>query len=256
MSGRKLPRLPWLPRSSAREEVDDELRFHKEAAAAELIARGVAAGGAGAEAGRRLGAVGAIRDEVVTIDERRRRRAAGRDLMRAFFSDLRLGFRSLRRTPMLTVAGSLTLMLGVGATTAIFSIFNGVLLRPLPYPSVERLVSLGDVDAQSSDPSPLSFPEYADWTREGGEAFSEIGTWSQTTLTLIGPDQPVELRGFRMSASMTRMLGIRPLLGRTLQTADDSTTSPRVIMLSERRWRRRFNGDSSIVGRALTLSEI
>src|ERR1043166_3755155 len=137
MSGRKLPRLPWLPRSSAREEVDDELRFHIEAAVGELVARGIAPEAARAEAERRFGGVGAIRDEVVTIDERRRRSAAGRDIMRAFFSDLRLGFRSLRRTPMLTVAGSLTLMLGVGATTAIFSIFNGVPLRPLPYPGVE-----------------------------------------------------------------------------------------------------------------------
>ena len=197
---RKLPRLLTIPWRGARRDVDDELRFHIDMAAADLVARGVPPDAARAEAERRFGALTDIRDACLTIDERRRRNTATADHMSAFLQDVSQAARSLRKTPMLTIAVSLTLMLGVGATTAIFSVVNGVLLRPLPYVNAERLVAIGD--DLNGVPKVFSYPEFADWQEHGGQVFESVGGWFSSSLTLTGAGEPVVLRGQRVSASI------------------------------------------------------
>ena len=249
---RKLPRLPGIPWRGPRADVDDELRFHIDMAAADLVAQGLAPDVARAEAERRFGALTDIRDACLTIDERRRRSSAATDRMSYFLQDLRDATRSLARTPMLTIAGTLTLMLGVGATTAIFSVVNGVLLRPLPYANADRLVAVGD--DRDGTPSSMSYPDFADWQKEGTEVFESLGAWFSTSLTLTGMGDPVVLRGQRMSASVPGLLGVRPVIGRSFLPEDDGVSAGRVVMLSSETWRRRFNADTGIVGRTLQLS--
>ena len=249
----RLPRLLRVPWRSSRIDVDDELRFHLEMAASDLMASGLTPDQARAEAERRFGEMREIRAAVLTIDERRRRSAARAETVNGLLQDLRYAVRSLRRTPMLTIAGTLTLMLGVGATTAVFSVMNGVLLRPLPYPEAERLVWLGD--GQGEDATvPLSYPEFIDWRERGQNTFTNVGAWFSTTMTLTGVDEPVVLQGNRVSSGIPVMLGVRPLLGRNLSADDDLGSSPRVVMLSETAWRRHFGGDSAILGRTLDLA--
>jgi putative ABC transport system permease protein len=250
---RKLPRLLRIPWRAARVDVDDELRFHVDMAAADLVARGVSPDVARAEAERRFGVMAEIRDEVLTIDERRRRHLATADHMSAFLQDFAHAFRSLRKTPMLTLIGSLTIMIGVGSTTAIFSVVNGVLLRPLPYPTADRLVLLFDNQPQSGE-TPFQFSELARWKKDGGSIFEDIGGWFGSSLTLTGVEQPVVLRGLRVTSSLPRVLGVRPVLGRSFGPEHDGGDGQRAVMLSSDFWRRQFNGDSTIIGRTLQLS--
>ena len=255
MTNRRLPRLPGIPGRPLHRDVDDELRFHVEMAAADLVARGVEPNAARTEAERRFGTVSDIRDACLTIDERRRRRAATADSMSALMLDLRYALRSLRNTPMLTLVGSLTLMLGVGATTAIFSVVDGVLLRPLPYPSASRLVVVTETQrAGDNGTTPLSYPEFLDWQQRGSQIFHRVGASFSTTLTLTGVSQPAVMRGMRVSANLPAILGVKPIRGRTFRPEEDAGTADRVVMLSETFWRQHFNGDPSIVGRSLELS--
>jgi predicted permease len=247
----RLPRLLRIPCRAARADVDDELRFHIDMAAADLVARGIAPDAARAEAERRFGAVADIRDACLTIDERRRRATATADRLTAFLQDLAFAVRSLGKTPMLTITSSLTLMLGVGATTAMFSVVNGVLLRPLPYANADRLVALKDDDGPSTS---IAYPEFVDWQQRGGQVFESIGAWWNSRLTLTGNGDPVTLRGQRMSASVPDLLGVKPVLGRAFLPEDDGIASPRAVMISSQLWRGRFGGDSSIIGRTVQLS--
>ena len=246
---RSLPRLLRIPWRALRDDVDDELRFHIDMAAADLVASGVAPDAARAEAERRFGAVTDIRDACLTIDERRRRNAATTDKMSAFFQDIAHAARSLRKTPALTIAVSVTLMLGVGATTAMFSVVNGVLLQPLPYANADRLVALTNDDGTSG----ISYPEFVDWQQRGGQVFESVGAWWGSRLTLTGQGDPVMLRGHRMSSSVPSLLGVKPILGRIFLREDDGVAATRSVMISSALWRSRFGADSSIIGRTLQL---
>jgi predicted permease len=247
------PRLLRIPWRGSRADVDDELRFHIDMAAADLVARGLAPDAARAEAERRFGTVTDIRDACLTIDERRRRNTATADHLSAMLQDLRYAVRSLGKTPMLTVVGSLTIMLGVGATTAMFSVVNGVLLRPLPYAQPDRLAMLNDYQPQVEG-TPLSFQEFTQWQREGKDVFDDVGAWWSTSLTLTGVPQATVIYGARMSASVPRMLGVKPVLGRSFLPEEDGGNGTRAVMLSTDLWKRQFNADPSIIGRSLQLS--
>jgi predicted permease len=250
MKGPRLPRIPWL---SPRADVDDELRFHIEMAAADLVAGGMHPDAARAEAERRFGHVTDIRDAVLTIDERRRRGAARADFMSAIAQDIRFALRSFRKTPMLTAATTITLMLGVGATTAMFSVVNGVLLRPLPYAHVDRLVALSDAQEQDPD-TPFAYPEVVDWQQRGGDVFEKIGAWWNQSLTLTSGPEPLVVRGQRMSSTIPDLLGVHPIIGRNFVPDEDSPTGTRAVMLSSDFWKRHFNGDTGIVGKTLEMA--
>jgi predicted permease len=232
------------------DDVARELRVHVDMLIEDLIAGGMTRAEAEAEAARRFGNVDPVARECTTISRRARRRTQRSDSMRGLYDDARQAVRSLRQAPLLTIIISLTLMIGIGATTTIFSIVDQVLLRPLAYAAPERLLMIRD-DVDSDNP--LSFPEYSALKQVSGGTFSDVGAWFASTLTLTGVDEPVVLKGDRLSASVPRMLGVRPILGRTFADADDNPAGDRLLMLSEASWRRLFNADPAIVGRVLTL---
>ena len=162
--------------------------------------------------------------------------------------------RTLSRTPAFTIAAALTLALGIGGTTAVFSVVDAVLLRPLPFPSSERLAMVFEENAKSGFPKDAVRPrDYAAWSADN-EAFDELAAIADYAAVLEGGDEPERLIGRRVTRSFFPLLGIAPLHGRFFTAAEDTPGGPRVVILSYGLWQRRFGGNPAIVGSEIRLS--
>ncbi|MEW6209480.1 MAG: ABC transporter permease [Acidobacteriota bacterium] len=174
--------------------------------------------------------------------------------MGTFRQDLRYAVRMLLKKPGFTVVAVLTLALGIGANTAIFSIVNAVLLRSLPYPEPDRLVQVWETfrpqDVMVTSISPHNF---ADWQREN-QSFEQLASYSYTTFTLTVDDQPEPVRGLRVSADFLSVMGVRPDVGRDFLREEDAPGKNRVLILSHALWQRRFAGDEQIVGQTIPVN--
>ncbi|HUF47245.1 MAG TPA: ABC transporter permease [Vicinamibacterales bacterium] len=168
--------------------------------------------------------------------------------------DGRHAVRQLMRMPGFTLVAVLTLGLGVGATTAIFSVVNGVLLQPLPFPEPHALVHVHEVVPQYGRFS-VAPATFLDW-REQGTSFEHIAAFGGTSGTHVGDDGPERLTGAAVSWDLFELLGVRPALGSGFTADQDVPGANTVIVLSHRLWQRRFGGDASIVGRAVTLDGV
>ncbi len=174
-------------------------------------------------------------------------------MMDAFWRDLRFALRGLMRSPAFTAIAVLTLALGIGANTAIFSVVNGVLLRALPYERPERLAMIwGHRNQQPL--AELSVPEYWD-LRERTRAFAGVAAFADGNLNLTGIGTPERLRAGYFTASTTALLGVAPAVGRGFTAEEDLPGGPPVVLLSDGLWRRRFGADPKVVGRVLTLDD-
>ena len=166
--------------------------------------------------------------------------------------DLRYAIRQLIRHPGFTAIAVLTLGLGIGANTALFSVVDGVLLEPLPFPQSDRLVALTRPTGGEAD---MSVPDAVD-LREATSAFDEIAPYlAPWNFDLTGEGPPEQLTGAVVGPEYFRALGVRPLLGRTITPADDRRGGERVAVISEGFWRRRLGADPAVVGRTITLSD-
>ena len=174
--------------------------------------------------------------------------------MATFWKDLRFGVRSLARTPALTVAALIALALGIGANTAIFSVLDGVLLEPLPYPRSERLVMLIDSNPEAGFPRfSSSPPNVVDW-REQSRSFQGLAGFTGASLNLTAPGTtPERLSGAAVTAGFFRTVGVEPLLGRGFEDAEDRPGAEKVVVLSHDLWARRFGSASDVLGRRITL---
>lgn len=159
-------------------------------------------------------------------------------------NDLRFALRQLRKSPGFTLIAVLTLALGIGANSAIFSVVNGVLLRPLPYPQPERLVTLK---------SQQSSPELADVAAQS-KSFESIGAVGVQAADYAGGAEPIQLEVGLVAGDFFRVLGMRAALGRTLTAEDDRFGGPHDAVLSHELWQRQFAGDSGVLGRNITLA--
>ncbi len=176
----------------------------------------------------------------------------GSTMLRTITHDIRYAVRTFLRNPGFTTVVLLTLGLGIGATTAIFSVLDGVMLRPLPYADIDRILTISEQTKDGRGMS-VAWPNFQDW-REQNQVFEHLGIYRGTTVNLTGSDRPERLNAAIASSDLFRTMGIRPLLGRAFSQAEDRPTSDRVVMLSERIWRNRFNSDASLVGRTIVLS--
>ncbi len=171
------------------------------------------------------------------------------------WNDLRYAARTLRREPGVAVVAILTVALGVGANTSIFSIVNGVLLQPLPYADPDRLVVLREVIpamAQTYPTLPVSARHFTEW-RQRTSSFERISAIAVGSAALTGVGEPEQLDLARVSADLFDTLGVRPRLGRTFASGEDQAGRDRVAVLSDSLWQRRFHGDASIVGKTIQL---
>jgi predicted permease len=172
--------------------------------------------------------------------------------MSTLLQDLRHGLRVLARSPGFTAVALLALALGIGANTAIFSVVNGVLLRPLPYPEPSRLIMIYEKDAESRQAS-VAYPNFLDWRHEN-RSFTDIAAFGGDDFNFTGSGQPEHLGGGLVSASLLPVLGVNPLLGRNFLPQEDQQGAGGVVMLTYGLWKRRFGADPNILGKTMTLN--
>ncbi len=178
--------------------------------------------------------------------------------MRILLQDLRFGLRTFLKQPGFTAVALLTLAIGIGANTAIFSVVNTVLLKPLPYADPERLVAVGSVVSRSPshEPRPMSYPDFAD-LRTRSTLYTEFAAYAHADLTLTGNGVPLHLQGYSISAQTFALLGVKPALGRDFTYADDvpgGGPNGRLLILSDTTWKVRFGGDPAIIGKPVTVN--
>jgi putative ABC transport system permease protein len=236
-----LPRLRALFRKDRFErEMDEELRFHLEMAIQENTRAGMSPQEARRTALLHFGGVDKTKEEC--------RDTRSLHFLDTLWQDLRYGIRMLRRNPGFTAAAVLTLGLGIGATTAIFTVINGVLLRPLPYQEPERLVYVkGDTWGLFS-----STREYIAW-KDRCRALSYIAAYINDQTNFTGGGEAERVTTGMVTASFFPLLGVQPVIGRSFLPEEDRPGGPPVAILSHTMWKRHFGGDSSALGRALTL---
>jgi putative ABC transport system permease protein len=175
--------------------------------------------------------------------------------MNSFFRDLRYSARMLIKSPGFTVVAVLALTLGIGANTAIFSVVNSVLLRPLPYSEPGRLVQLWEASASSGrNEIPASYPNFADW-RDQNHVFEQVVAYTDWTFNLTGAGEPERIRSAIVSPAFFSVLGIKPIRGRVFLPGEDERGKDLVAVISESLWQRRFASDPNIVGRSLNLDD-
>lgn len=227
-------------------EMDAELAFHLEREVDENLRRGLSPEEARAAAHRSLGMAERIKEEC--------RRQHGFVRLEILWSDLKLTVRGLRRSPGFTAATVVTLALGIGATTALFSVVRSVLLRPLPFPEPDRLVQLLGYDREAGlDRGTLSYPNFDD-VRRTATSFSSMAIFDEWDVLVAWQDGAEKLSGATVSASFFETLGVAPALGRFFLPAEDVPGAARSVVLSNGLWRRRFGADPEVVGTTLDLN--
>ena len=233
-------------------DIDDEMRFHIEERARELVGQGLDRGAAAARAREEFGNAARAREECreirATETTRVTRARAWSDLGR----DVRYAVRSLARRPAHAMLVTVTLALGLGATTAILSVVNGVLLRPLPYDDPSRLTWIYEWSPRGDDHNPVSNGSYLDW-KARSRSFAGMGAHYQPgDVTLTGTGEPTRVVALDATPSVLALLGVRPRLGRLYDETDVSGDS-QVLVISHAFWRARFGGDTAILSQRLVL---
>lgn len=256
---KRLLKLAVRPRA-VEQDVDEELRFHLEMRAATLERQGLPPGEARAAAEREFGDVTRVREECVRIGHEREREMNRSRWWDALVQDVRYALRMLWHAPGFTLVAVLTLALGIGATTAIFSVVRGVLLQPLPFAAPERLVRVWQASpAQSLVRGSVSPADFEDW-KARQHSFVDLGSWfyveGMTGADLSGDGEPQRLPAAFVSDGFFSTLGVAPQLGRALLPEDHLPGHEPVVVLGHGLWQRRFGGDRAIVGRTLTLDGV
>jgi putative ABC transport system permease protein len=228
-------------RSRMEGEIDAELRFHLDAYTQDLIRGGVPREEAFRRARLEFGAIEGSKEEC--------REARGVRLTENLWQDLRYGARMLRKNPGFTTVAILTLALGIGLNTAMFSILDAVLLRPLPYQNADRLVKVEGYEITSgSILGTASYPDFADW-RENNPFLASVSAYEEKTFNLVGSINPEHVRGQVVSHELFETLGVQPGIGRTLATFERQ----QAVVLSHGFWARSFDSNPLIVGESITL---
>ena len=236
----------------AKRDVDDEVAFHLEMRAREYMEQGLSEAEARRRAEESFGDVAAIRGDLRSGRADRNDARERREWWTGFMSDLRFAVRALRTNKAFAVAAIATMALGIGANSAIFSIVNSVLLRPLPYAQPERLVMLWGLYPNYGRTS-LSLPDFVDW-RAQARSFDAVGAVHGATFNYLSGEEPMQLRADRVTANFFEALGIRPMLGRAFRPDEEIGDDDFVVVLGYGFWQRQFAGDPTVVGRSILLS--
>jgi putative ABC transport system permease protein len=234
-------------RSRSEREMDAELRFHIEARADDLSRSGIPRDDALRRARVEFGGVEGLKEEC--------RDARGSNLLLSFVQDVRFGFRMLRKSPGFTAATVLTLALGIGANTAIFSVVYAVLLRPLPYGHPDQLVVVFQArPAEGVKMTGSSFVDLDEWQRQS-RAFTTLAGAQRHDLTLTGRGDPDVVTTVVVTPGIFSLLEAKPLAGRVLDRQDGREGAAPVVLLSEGTWRARFGADPNVVGSSVSLDQ-
>ena len=247
----------WGPRAEA--DVDDELGFHVEMRAREYVSRGMTEADARRAALRRLGDLAAARSECVAITSRRERRMTRAELVDALVHDVAYAWRTLGRQKGWTFVAVVTLALGIGANTAVFSVVNTLLLHPLPYPNADRIAIVYQEPTQGNTTGMQMLvnpntPTVRAW-RDGSRSFETIEPYSREDRSLRETDGTISVvHTASILRSFIAFAGQRPLLGRAF-TDIEVTRGDKLVMIGEPFWRARLGGDRSIIGKPITIDQ-
>ncbi len=250
--GRWFREFWWRP--SVDREVADELDFHIEMRTRELVTRGLDPASARTEAIRRLGDAASMRQQMIKLGKERDRTMGQSEWWGELRTDLRFGVRTLIRQPGFAALAILTLGLGIGATTSIFSVLNTVVLQPLPLPNPDQLVMVSE-GWQGRAGGDVSIGNYTDIARDQ-RTFSALGANFGESFILTGLDRPERVLGARVTASYFQVMGLTPLHGRVFDAEEDRPGQAGTVVLSHRLWVRRFGAAPQVIGQTLTLNTV
>ena len=245
-----------LPNTSARaqRDLEAEFAFHLREREEELMAHGMNRDDAKREVRERFGDVNEYRRQARAIDERILKQQRRVDVTDALRRELSHAAHALVRSPIFSIVAVLTLALGIGATTAIFTVLDRVVLRPLPYPDANRLVKIrssvsGKTVTGTWGVSVAGYYEY----RRHNHTFEEIGAFASWLPTITDEGSAERVRGAFVTGTLVRVLGLRAAIGRPITTADDHPGDPSVVVLGNELWTRRYGADPSIVGKSISV---
>jgi putative ABC transport system permease protein len=241
--------IALFTRSARDRDMDREMAFHVESMTRDYVRSGMSEAEAELAARRRFGSVLQLKERGHDVRTAR--------LLEDVARDVRHMGRGLRRSPGFSVVVVLTLALGIGGNTAIFSVVDQLLLRPLPYPDGEQLLTvyeaLGTGPAAASR-NVVSPANWLDWQRES-RTLRMAAAWQTFPVTLTGVGEPARLNAQLVSSEFFPLLGVQPLLGRTVSENDDRPNAPAVAVLSYQLWQRRFGGDPGVIGRVVQFND-
>jgi len=230
-------------RRQEEQHLSEELEFHLERQIEQNLAAGMSPDEARYAALRLFGGVQQIRE--VCRDMR------GVNLIETSLQDISYGLRMLTKNPGFTLVAVLTLALGIGANTALFSVVNGVLLSPLPFPQPNQLVTLHE-SKPNFDRGSISYPNFLDWQRDN-HSFSSVAVYRAFGFNVTAPGRTEQVSAELVTSGFFPLLGVKPLIGRTFAPDDDLVGAGPVAMVSEAYWQRKFNSAADVLGKSLTL---
>ncbi|HEY3169466.1 MAG TPA: ABC transporter permease [Thermoanaerobaculia bacterium] len=232
--------LPFWSRRRRERELDEEIEAHLSMAIADRMARGETAEDAAANARRELGNEALVKETT--------RAQWGSGSLERLLQDMRYGLRILRRSPGFTAVAVVTLALGIGANTAILSVVNAILLRPLGYADPDRLVVM-----LHKGRNPVAPANFLDW-RAQSRSFESMGAAEVWSANLTSGGTPEKLSALRMTPEILPTLGVQPLMGRFFLLSEDEAGRDHVVLLAHGLWKRRFGGDPNVIGKPITLN--
>ena len=246
---RRVFRLGLFRRAAA--AVEEEFAFHLDMRASELVSLGWEPEAARFEARRQFGDLDEARNFCKRTDERRERQTMRTELLDGLTQDVSFALRTLRRAPAFTLVAALTLAIGIGANTAIFSVVRGILLRPLPFSDPSRIVMVRSTyDGKPGVNSPANVSDF----RARNHSFTSMAVFESRAAVLTGSGDPEQLPGYEVGGDFFRILGVRALQGTTVFAPEDTVwTGTKSVLVSETLWRTRFGSSPSLVGSMLTL---
>jgi hypothetical protein len=245
----RIPRWlnPWRARRELEDDLTRELELHLDLAREEQTDRGLSLTAGSHAARKQLGSIAYLREEMHEM--------WGWMWLERLVQDIRYGARTLRKSPGFTLVAITMLALGIGANTAIFSLVSAVLLRPLPFPEPDRLMLVWDDFSvrgglPRTEPTPA---DYVDWKKQS-QSFADMAAFIPDTYNFTGTGDPEKLAGIRTTANLFAVLGMQPLVGRTLAPSDEQPDATPVVVINERLWRSRFGADPGVVGQTIHLN--
>jgi predicted permease len=239
-------------RGNPTRDVDEELAFHLQSTIDELVASGMAPAAAREAARAKFGDIDRIGETLYTLSRQRERRMALSERLQTIKQDVVFGLRQLRKAPGFTATVLVTLALGIGANSAIFSVVYAVMLKPLPFANSDRLITIGE--RSGANVNSVTFGNYATW-RDNAHSLAGIAAfWGGGTTTLTGRGEPTPITALSTTGSFWTVEFIPPVLGRYYTADDERNSAAPVAVISDALWQTRFHGDTSIVGKQITLS--
>ena len=236
-------KFPGWKRGEQERELDAEVRTHLEMGAKDRVDRGEDKREAEMAVRREFGNVGLVKE--VTRD------VWGWGSLERFMQDFRFGVRMLAKSPGFAAVAILTMTLGIGANTALFSVVNGMLLNPLPYPDPDQLVTLAE-SKPNFDSGSISFPNFRDW-RKDNRTFSSMGISRSYSYSLTGKGEAEQVQAEFISSDYLAVLGVKPVIGHLFAEGEDEIGASPIVLIGEGFWNRKFGSAPDIVGQGLTL---